>query len=440
MWAEALRGRDRLRALPAGAPVALRVDKSPAGIALVLGALLSGRPALLPSATLPETVLGELLAATGCTWVVTPTGATEVPGAGRAAPAGTALVLTTSGSTGVPKAVPLPGAGIDAFTRWAAARFGVGRGTPVLSYAPLTFDLSLLDIWTTLAAGGTAVLVDEDEALHAGRLAAAVRDNRVEVVQAVPMALALLASAGGSYGSVRHAIATGDALPPGGVTAMAAAFPGARLHNLYGCTETNDSLIHDIDPRRDADGPVPIGVPLPGVAARVVDAEGTEVTGPGTGELWVRTPFQGPGYLGGVRGGFDAGEPGWYRTGDLVRRRADGALVLLGRADSRVKVRGVAVDLAAVEAALAGHGEVVEAVVLAVPDPVGGRRLRGLARRAAGSALTTLDLRRHCAAVLPRGAVPSDLLIVDTALPRNTNGKLDRAAAAREHTPTLEGI
>ncbi|MCG8920576.1 AMP-binding protein [Actinokineospora sp. PR83] len=450
LWAAALRERDRVRALPlpAGAPIGLLVDKSPAGVALVLGALLSGRPALLPPASLPEAVLHELFASSGCACTMSPDAVAGVPGAGPPqVPAGTALMLTTSGSTGLPKVVPLPSAGIGAFTRWAGDRFGIGAGTAVLSYAPLSFDLSLLDVWTTLARGGTAVLVDPDDALHAGRLAAAIRRWRVEVVQAVPMVFGLLAGTGGAFDSVRHAIATGDALSPDGVAALPATFPSARLHNLYGCTETNDSLLHEIDPVRDAGGPVPIGTPLPGVAVRLIGDDGAEVTGAGSGELWVRTPFQSTGYLGAAAGTGrfthcpgDPGGPVWYRSGDLVERRPDGALVLLGRTDFRVKVRGVGVDLGAVEAALSGHAEVLEAVVFAVPERVGGRRLRGLARRTPGSALTTLGLRRHCAAVLPRGAIPSDLLIVDTALPRNANGKLDRAAVAREHPPTQEGV
>ena len=73
-------------------------------------------------------------------------------------------MLTTSGSTGLPKIVPLPAGGVDRFTDWAAEQFDIGPGTVVANYAPLNFDLCLLDIWTTLKHGGCVALVDQDRA------------------------------------------------------------------------------------------------------------------------------------------------------------------------------------------------------------------------------------------------------------------------------------
>ncbi|MGQ0840955.1 AMP-binding protein [Actinokineospora sp.] len=440
LWSAVDRERARIHGigLPAAAPLAVPAAKSPETVALALGALAAGHPVLLAAPTHPETVLAAMYAAAGCVRVIEPDAVRVVadnPQGATPAPAGTGFMLATSGSTGPPKIVPLPLASVDAFTAWAADRFDIGPGVAVLSYAPLSFDLSLLDLWTTLAAGATAVLVPAEDALQPARLAGLLRDWRVRVVQGVPMLHGLLTATGDVFESVEHLLCTGDTMPPGAVAALPAAFPNARLHNVYGCTETNDSLVHEIDPA--ADGPVPLGDPLPGVSISIVDSDGREVTGPGSGELWVRTPFQSTGYLGAGPGGrfaphpADPNGPDWYRSGDLVRRRDCGALVLVGRGDFRVKVRGVGVDLAEVEHALLSHEHVLDAVALAEPDPLGGKRLLALARRAPGSGLNSLRLRRHCAAVLPRGALPQDLLIVDGPLPRNANGKVDRAAVAR---------
>ncbi|WP_229397642.1 AMP-binding protein [Micromonospora okii] len=472
----AARARDRVTALDLDddEPVGVLADKSPEAVALVLGVLQAGRPFLLPASNLPSATLRELFGQAGCRHVLSPRDTLRLPGvvAGRV-PEGTSFMLTTSGSTGLPKVVPLGADAIDRFVAWASGRFGIGPGVRVLNYAPLNFDLCLLDVWTTLGRGGTVVLVDPDQALQAGALAALVARERVSVVQAVPMLFGLLAGPeadagrtgdagsradarlGGDAGSgggrgqepaprvfpdVAHLVFTGDAMPNRLLRRLPAAFPSARLYNLYGCTETNDSFLCEVDRDGPFEGPVPLGEPLPGVDAAVVAPDGAIVDGAGSGELWVRTPFQSVGYLGAAAGsgrfGPDpSGRPGpaWYRSGDLVRRDADGRLFLIGRDDHRVKVRGVGVDLGEVEQALLGHPEAADAVVLAVPDALVGSRLHAVVRRAAGSTLNSLTLRQHCAGVLPRGAIPETVRVVDAPFPRTSTGKVDRLAVRQAH-------
>ncbi|MFE5515566.1 AMP-binding protein [Streptomyces sp. NPDC056529] len=445
------RERERLAALPAaaGEPVGVPAVKSPGTVALVLACLLERRPVLLPAATLGHEVLDRLYAGAGVRHVLTP-GAAEpaasVPAVGPApavvVPAGTALLLTTSGSTGLPKTVPLGAAAITAFTDWAAGHFGIGPGTTVLNYAPLNFDLCLLDVWTTLARGGRVVLVDPDRALQGPHLLDLVARYAPEVVQAVPMFYRLLADAAREAGGralpgVRHAVFTGDTVPAPVLEELPRLLPGARLSNVYGCTETNDSFLHEVT---DPAAPVPLGRPLPGVEALVVTADGTVLDGPGTGELYVSTPFQSEGYLGGAGNGAfgpDPRGPGaadgrrWFRSGDLVRRDGQGVHTLEGRTDFQVKVRGVRINPQEVEHVLLAHPEVAEAAVLALPDPVAGRLLHAVVRRSAGSALHSLALRGHLARGLPRAAVPSTVRITDEPLPRTSTGKVDRDRVAR---------
>ena len=414
--------------LPGDGPVGLLGKKSPGTIAVVLACLRAGRPFLLPSPDLGADARAELFRVAGCANVLhTEDLLVEVVAANPVDLQGVGFMLATSGSTGVPKVVPLPRAAVDAFTGWAAEHFGIGPGTVVFNYAPLNFDLCLLDVWTTLARGGLVVLVDPERALDGRYLLRTFTGADVEVVQGVPMFYRLLLDAaraeGTTFPHVRELVCTGDATPTALLRELPEVFPNARLHNVYGCTETNDSFVHVIDPA--ADGPVPIGRPIPGVHAVVVDEDGKTVVGEGTGELLVSTPFQAGRYLDPALTE-KAWSEGFFRSGDRVRRDADGLFHLVGRTDFQVKVRGVRTNLQEVERVMLDHPGVADAVVLAVPDDTAGHRLHAIVRRAPGEALNSLGLRRHCAVNLPRTAVPSGLDITDEEFPRTSTGKVDR--------------
>ncbi|MFD4658681.1 AMP-binding protein [Kitasatospora sp. NPDC058444] len=465
------RERVRIARLAPGGdePIGIPAAKSPATIALVLACLLEGRRFLLLPAPTPDGRTSDaLVEQAGILHVLSPEGpqapgpvpgtserqrASDRPGEPKAPrrtePADVSFMFTTSGSTGRPKIVPLSTGAVDRFTTWAGERFGIRRGTTVLNYAPLTFDLCLLDIWTTLRFGGRVVLVDPALATHPGHLLDLVSRHAVRLVQAVPMFYRLLLDAAAGSGrrldTVEHVVFTGDSMPAHCLAGLPHLFPGARLYNVYGCTETNDSFLHEVDGTEPADGPVPIGRPLPGVHAVIVGADGGVLTGPGTGELHVATPFQTDGYLDREQDAdrfaphhHEGRTRRYFRSGDLVRRDRDGRITLEGRNDHQVKVRGVRVNTHEVEQVLLGHPDVVEAAVVAVPDPVAGRLLRSVVRRAPDSRLNSLALRRHCARRLPLTAVPSTLLIVDDPLPRTSTGKIDRTpiqhACSPEHT------
>ncbi|MER7757601.1 AMP-binding protein [Kitasatospora sp. NPDC097643] len=463
--AETERARLNALDLAPGEVVGLLAAKSPAAIALVLACLLERRPFLLPSPQLAPALLTALFTQAGARHLLTPHDQTTTPLPAAPPPttprptlaAGTSFMLTTSGSTDLPKIVPLALSAVDRFTTWAHDTFDLGPGRVVANYAPLNFDLCLLDVWATLAAGGTVLLIDPAHALNARHLLTQLRRHRPHVLQAVPLCYALLAQAattangGGDSGgdgggdgggvvldSVEHAAFTGDAIDARTLAALPALLPGAALYNIYGCTETNDSFLHRLDPL-DATAalPLPIGTPLPGVHTLIAGPDGTPVTGAGAGELYVSTPFQTAGYLDRAR---DAGRftttPGgagegrrWFRTGDLVTRDDTGRLHLTGRSDFQVKIRGVAVNTAEVERVLLAHPDVLEAAVAASSDPLTGKRLHAAVQRTAHSALNTLVLREHLARNLPRAAVPERLAIQDTPLPKTPTGKVDRKAA-----------
>jgi acyl-coenzyme A synthetase/AMP-(fatty) acid ligase len=440
--------------LPDDRPVGIRAKKSPQAVALILACLKAGRPFVLPSIELAPETLDALFAQAAASRVLIPeddpahgvkveAAAVQSDEPPEWPPPGAdevSFMLTTSGSTGLPKIVPLPAQAIDAFTDWAARKFEIGVGTPVLNYAPLNFDLCLLDIWTTLKHGGCVVMVDQDRGTNGGYVADLLTDHAVTVVQAVPMLYRLLVDVnreedGRDFPDVRYALTTGDKMPASTVTEVPNLFPNARLFNVYGCTETNDSLVHEVDLSAEAPAQLPVGQPIDGVTALLVDPEsGGFVEGEGTGEFVVRTPFQTRGYLKAslnedrfvdyaVNG---QGEARYYRSGDIMRRHPDGTLTIEGRSDFYVKVRGVRVSTQVVEQAIQEHPDVIECAVVAVPDEMAGSRLHALVRKEPESKLNSLSLRQHCTSRLARTEMPSSIEIVTEPLPKTSTGKIDR--------------
>jgi len=445
--------------LPEDRPVGIRARKSPEAIALILACLQAERPFLLPSVELAPETLAKLFAQAGAGRVLEPHGPRSESASLRAIeeapaeedeepsqwpPAGggddISFMLTTSGSTGLPKVVPLPAGAVDRFTDWAASQFDIGPGSVVANYAPLNFDLCLLDIWTTLKHGGCVALVDQDRATNGGYLADLITENEVNVLQAVPMLYRLLIDVtredGRTFPSITHAITTGDKIPATSLEALPGLFPNGRFFNIYGCTETNDSLIHEFKGLADGEVPtnVPVGQPLPGVRTLIKTDDGAFLDGTGTGELLVWTPFQTRGYLNAELNAerfaphpeAGDGETIYYHSGDVVRRHDDGSLTLEGRADFYVKVRGVRVSTQVVEQAIQEHPDVVEVAVVAVPDELAGKRLHAVIRREAASTLNSLGVRKHCASRLARTEMPSTIEIVTESLPKTSTGKIDR--------------
>ncbi|MFE6226470.1 AMP-binding protein [Streptomyces sp. NPDC057854] len=437
-------------------PVGLLVRKSPQAVALVLGCLLAGRGFLLPSRELPEEPLRSLYAEAGCRTVLGTephpladhvTDLADGPADGPATappPAPVAddapgFLLTTSGSTGLPKIVPVPTGAVTRFTAWAGAAFPLGPGARVLNYAPLNFDLCLLDVWSTLAHGGTVVLADPDRGASPSYLRDLVADHRVTLIQGVPLLFQLLIEATEGTGPLttpEHIVFAGESTPGRVLGELARVFPDARWYNNYGCTETNNSFLHAIDRTAPVRAPLPIGRPLPGVEWLVTDEDGKPVTGEGRGELLVSTPFQTAGYLNAPNDRFGPhpdGVPGrvYYRTGDIVTRHEDGTLSVLGRTDFMVKVRGFQISTQAVEQILLDHPDVTEAAVIALPDPVAGKRLHAVLRVTAPGAVSTLALRSHCARHTVRAAVPTAFDLTTDPLPKTSTGKVDRTLVRR---------
>ncbi|MFH8336865.1 amino acid adenylation domain-containing protein [Streptomyces sp. AM6-12] len=389
---------------------------------------------------------GEQVAALGVTAVAVED-VRPLPGGPRYTPdpGELAYVIFTSGSTGRPKAVGVEHHALDAHVATARERFALTAGDRVLTFASTSFDASLEQILPALSTGAT-VIVRPDEIWAPEELAARVAAERVTVMELTPSYWAELVThldrLAPRLASLRLLVTGGEALPADPLERWFGHLPHVPVLNTYGPTESVISAtahtVHGAGGAR-----VPIGRPLGGRRAYVVDALGELVPEGVPGELLVGGSELARGYLG--RPALTAerfepdpfGRPGGrlYRTGDVVRRLPSGEMEFLGRNDDQVKIRGFRVEPKEAEAVLRRHPGVRGAAVLVRP-------LRGepaLVAYVVGDGLSEEVLRTHCRARLPHYLVPSAFVRLD-ALPLTVQGKLDTAALPEPAAPESDAF
>ena len=450
--------------LTPGTVVAVVGGKHPESIAALVAAVAAGVVAVPIDEELPVARQRRLAEAAGATAVLLagPTGTPEwaaglpvhrmdlaaaAPPEDRlpsgAAPEDPAYVFFTSGTTGEPKGVLGRHLGLDHFVAWEKAEFGVGAGDRVAQLTTFSFDAVLRDVFVPLTAGAAVCLPPRAARDDVQRLLTWLADERITVVHTTPSVAAswLADSAIDSatdLSALRLLCLSGEPLTGELVSRLRERLLGAgtEIVNFYGPTETTMIKTFLRVPAAAAGGPLPIGVPQPGVQVEVLGA-GDRVCAPGErGEIVIRTPYRTAGYLTGDSSfaGFapnpfrDDETDAVYRTGDVAVVRADGAIQVTGRRDGLIKVRGIRTHPGEIAAAAAGHAEVVTAHVEQHVEQDGrDATLVAFVVRAPGSTLTTEALREHLLGTLPAALVPGLIFFVDrlTLLP---NGKIDRRA------------
>ncbi|MGW6424729.1 non-ribosomal peptide synthase/polyketide synthase [Nocardia sp. NPDC055053] len=348
-----------------------------------------------------------------------------------------AYVLFTSGSTGKPKGVAVSHTAIVNRLVWMQDAYRLGAADTVLQKTPITFDVSVWELFWPLQIGATLVIARPDGHRDPAYLAEVITRTGVGVAHFVPSMLAAFLAEPRAAGcvSLRQVFASGEALPAADAQRLRALVPGVAVHNLYGPTEAAvDVTFHEVT---DADTvTVPIGAPVANTALHVLDARLRPVPVGTPGELYLAGVQLARGYL--ARPDLSAdrfvanpyGRPGarMYRTGDLVVRTRIGELEYLGRTDFQVKLRGLRIELGEIEAVLAGLDTVDRAVVTVRDDGTGDYLAAYLVPASTAGRPLDLDaVKAILRQALPAYMVPSTFVVLDV-LPVNASGKLDRRA------------
>ncbi len=351
-----------------------------------------------------------------------------------------AYLLFTSGTTGIPKGVPILHSNVRAFVNWAVDRYRILPEDRFSQTFDQTFDLSVFDLFVAWEAGACVYAMSPIDLLAPSSF---INRNELTVWFSVPSVPAQMRKrkllGPGTLPTLRWSLFCGEPLPRASAEEWQAAAPHSTVENLYGPTElTIACTVHRWDPAASqalcVNDMVPIGTPYPGLTAVLVDDDLHPVPGGMPGELCLCGAQTSPGYWKDPAKTAErfvkiqaAGLPDetFYRTGDLARQLPNGEYVCLGRTDHQIKVLGFRVELGEIEGVMQTCTGVVQAVAMGWPLSEG--TARGIVAFVSGAGVDTAKILNACKASLADYMVPSRIIPMDD-MPLNANGKVDRAA------------
>ncbi|KOU33593.1 peptide synthetase [Streptomyces sp. WM6373] len=350
-----------------------------------------------------------------------------------------AYVIFTSGSTGRPKGAMIRHEAISERLLWQVDEIlGFGHDDASLFKAPLSFDISINEIFLPLVSGGRLVVLRPGGERDPHHLLGVIADQRVTFTYLVSSMLDVLLEIAGDSGrldSLRHVWCGGEVLTPELYERFRTRL-GIPMYHGYGPAETTIGVSHVIYRGTAERLSTSIGRANPNTQLYVLDDELRPVPVGVGGELYVGGFLLGRGYAGApgltasrfVANPFAGDGSRLYRTGDLARYTPDGTLDFLGRADNQIKIRGMRLEIEDVEAGLAEHPRVRHTCVVAKKNTAGGTYLVGYVIPAAGAAdLRAQDVADWAAEHMVEYMVPARIVVMKE-FPLTANGKLDRGA------------
>ena len=339
-----------------------------------------------------------------------------------------AYILFTSGSTGVPKAVPISNRNVLRYLRSATELSEVSSDDRNIQLVDLTFDLSVHDMFMTWLNGACLYSVPENSSLLSVRF---VQENELTCWLSVPSTAALLKQSGeltgNSMPSLRKTFFCGEALPSTVAETWAAAAPNSSIVNLYGPTESTVAFsAFKCEDWSRMPSVVPLGFPLPEQEMGLFTPEGCRLHA-GAGEICLSGSQVMSGYLNApeltATKIFEFEGTRWYRTGDLGKYEDCLGYLYVGRLDRQVKIRGFRVELQEIETAVRQASGSDLVAVLPWPITADGMPL-GCVSFVAGGQLSPKQIIAVCEKCLPDYMVPSKVILIES-IPTNANGKTD---------------
>ncbi|MBE9229223.1 amino acid adenylation domain-containing protein, partial [Phormidium sp. LEGE 05292] len=356
-------------------------------------------------------------------------------------PENLAYVIYTSGSTGQPKGVAMNHLPLVNLILWQQQNTTISQGAKTLQFAPISFDVSCQEMFSTWCSGGTLVLITEQLRKEPVALLNLLSELAVERLFLPFVGLQQLAEvAVGNQSTVclKEIITAGEQLQmTPAITQWLHQLSNCTLHNHYGPSESHVVTSYTLN-QTAGSWPLlpPIGRPIANSQIYILDRSLQPVPIGVPGELHIGGVSLARGYLNRpeltnekfIANPFD-NEPNsrLYKTGDLARYLPDGNIEYLGRIDNQVKIRGFRIELGEIEAVLNQHPQVKTAVAIVREDTPGDKRLVAYITSETSATLTSSELRQYMKSKLPEYMVPSAFVILEV-LPLTPSGKLDRRA------------
>ena len=327
-----------------------------------------------------------------------------------------AAIIYTSGSTGSPKGIALSHHAMMSFVGWSVKTFRLTKEDRVASLAPFHFDLSVFDLFATLAAGACVSFVPNALVMAPSRLTLWLLQQQITTFYTVPSLLIFMGLKGHlierSLPALRQLLFAGEVFPTAELIKLAQLLPDVRLYNLYGPTETNVCCYWEVDRKRlDVKKNIPIGLP----------AGNSQLSMTKDGQLWVKSDNNFSGYW--QQGQLKARVLNQcYATGDKVSYNENGEYCYHGRLDRMLKCSGYRIEPAEIETVIHQIDGVAQCVVMGIKTVNGGQQLVAIFKLYPQAELSVIfkTIKQH----LPAYMCPIKFKVL-TKLPLLSNGKMD---------------